>query len=151
MRNSKDFTAYIICGLFGFIGVVFLLVGAFWLKNSIDTYPNLMSTTATITYLEPYTYEDSDGDTQHSYHVFVDYTTANGIKEENIQIGDYSTSYEVGKEIKIYYDPDYPQKAFTISDLFIGPLAFTVMGAIFLILAIFAIVKENKAKARAKQ
>ena len=94
----NEFLILLIFGLSWLVsGLIMFVVGILICIETFD-YSDKIETTGVISQIIPYT--DSDGD--KSYHVYIKYYV-NG-DEYNSEFGGYSSSYYVGKEIKIYYD-----------------------------------------------
>ena len=91
---------------------------------------------------ETYTGTDADGHDEYRYDVTVSYSV-NGTSYRG-KLDTYSSNYEVGKRVRIYYDPQDPEVIHGDSKLvakifiFIGPAVSA--------LAVYGLVSESKKK-----
>lgn len=126
-----------ILAMFGWItlavGLVFLAVGAAFIYQQSWFSEHGIRTTATITGIE---YKRKGTSRTHvKYEV-------DG-KQYTPVLTQYSSSYHVGKNIEIYYDPDNPAKVFSPMIL---PIVFPILGALFAAGGIFMLVVHSTSK-----
>ena len=123
--------------IFASIGAIFVIIGLVVFGN-IFNYANKVDTVGTITEISSYR------NTNHNrnHEVYVSYTIEG--KEYESILNSYSSSFYEGKEIKIYYDKDNPNKI-GVKSLDLLFLIFPGIGLIFLIIGGTGIlVKINK-------
>lgn len=131
MKESK--VESLIWIIFATIGGIFVILGL-TLFGSIFNYTNKIDTTGTITEISSY----------RDNKVYVSYTVDG--KEYESMLSGYSSNFYEGKEIKIYYDKDNPNKI-GMKSLDLLFLIFPGIGLIFLIIGGTGIlVKTNKTK-----
>ena len=99
-ENKLDILLWVI---FVIVGAIFCLIGIA-LCGNIFNYENKIETTGNIAEIETYT--DNDDEVEHD--VYVSYTVAG--KKYRSKLNGYSFDFYEGKEIKIYYDKDNPNK-----------------------------------------
>ena len=91
--------------IFVIIGLIFMVVGTVICLNVFD-YSDKVETTAIITEFESYQeYANGRTHTRHKTHITYD---VEGSSYTNV-VKMYSSSWNVGDEIEIYYDIDNPQ------------------------------------------
>ena len=91
--------------IFVIIGLIFMVVGTVICLNVFD-YSDKVETTAIITEFESYQeYANGRTHTRHKTHITYD---VEGLSYTNV-VKMYSSSWNVGDEIEIYYDIDNPQ------------------------------------------
>ena len=133
LENKKEKLVWII---FSIIGAIFLIIGLVLFQNVFD-YKNKIDIMGTIT--EIVTSENNE-----NHKVYVSYTV-DGKKYES-ELNGYSSNFYEGKEIKIYYDKDNPNKI-GMKSLDLLFLIFPSLGLVFLIIGgIGMLVKINKKK-----
>ncbi len=88
--------------IFIVFGLIFSVGGAFLCVNAFD-YSDKAETTAVITDFE--SYRDGEGSTRYKTHLTYE---VDGESYNNI-VKMYSSSWNIGEEIEIYYDVDNPQ------------------------------------------
>ena len=135
MKESK--LENLIWIVFTIIGITFTIIGLVVSVN-VFNYTNKVDTIGVITEISSY----KNADNERKREVYVSYTVE-GKKYESI-INVYFSSFYKGKEVKIYYDKDNPNKiGMKSGDLIF--LIFPGMGLIFLIIGGTGIlVKINK-------
>ena len=102
-----------------------------------------LATTATIEQIEEtFTGVDSDGHDEYRYDVTVSYSV--GGKTLHGKVDTYSSSYKVGKQIRIFYNPENPEVIHGDSRL-LGKI-FIFVGPAVSALAAYALVKELRKK-----
>ncbi len=141
MKENK--TEKIIFIVFLIMGLLFLGIGTVICIKTFD-YSGKIETTGIISQIVPYT--DSDGDIKHN--VYVKYRV-NG-EDYNSKLNGYSSSYHVGKKIKIYYYENNINRI-GVKSLDMLMLLFPGFGIIFTCIGgIPLIVKSNKKKQEKK-
>ncbi len=105
------------------------------------------STTATIARIEEdETFVGEDPNDKH-YTAFVTYTVDG--KEYTEDLRSYSPSYEVGKEVKVKYDPADPA---TVRDASLGfSLYLILIGAALIAVSVFTMVKNGRQRKAVKE
>ena len=130
--------------IFASIGAIFVIIGLA-VFGSIFNYENKVDTVGTITGISSY-YSGTNHNRNHE--VYVSYTVDG--KEYESRLNSYSSSFYEGKEIKIYYDKDNPNKI-GVKSLDLLCLIFPGIGLIFFIIGGTGIlVKINKRKSEKK-
>ena len=134
-ENKLDILLWVI---FVIVGAIFCLIGIA-LCGNIFNYENKIETTGTIAEIVTHTDNNND-DVEHD--VYVSYTVAG--KKYRSKLNGYSFDFYEGKEIKIYYDKDNPNKIGmkSLDKLF---LLFPGFGMIFFIggvVGIFVNIKK---------
>ncbi len=125
--------------IFTSIGAIFVIIGLFVFVN-IFNYENKVDTIGTITEISSY----GGTNRNRNHEVYVAYTVEG--KQYESRLNGYSSSFYEGKEIKIYYDKDNPNKI-GMKSLNLLFLIFPGIGLIFLIIGLAGIlVKANKRK-----
>ncbi len=136
MRESK--VESLIWIIFATFGAIFFLIGIA-IFGKVFNYENTVDTVGTITKIYSY-YRGADDDRDHD--VYVSYVV-DGKKYES-RLNGYSSTFYEGKEIKIYYDKDNPNKI-GVKSLDLIFLIFPGIGLIFLIMGVIGIiVRINK-------
>lgn len=132
--NNFDNLIWII---FANLGIIIIIVGVI-VKNTIYNYDNKIETTGIITEISYH----RDIDDNREYDVYVSYTVEG--KKYETKLNGYSSNFYEGKEIKIYYDKDNPNKI-GMKSLELLFLIFPGIGTIFLIIGVIGIsIKLNK-------
>lgn len=127
--------------VFFVIAAILLVAGIFVTLNAKKGYAE---TTATITNIEHEQLGDSD-----YYHVFVDYTVG-GHAYTNVEINSYDSSYQVGKQITILYNPNNPSEIVGKNPSWLNIVLFVASGVLFVAFAlciVFAIRRGKLTKA----
>lgn len=133
-ENNFDNLIWII---FANLGIIIIIVGVI-VKNTIYNYDNKIETTGIITEISYH----RDIDDNREYDVYVSYTVEG--KKYETKLNGYSSNFYEGKEIKIYYDKDNPNKI-GMKSLELLFLIFPGIGTIFLIIGVIGIsIKLNK-------
>ena len=132
--NNFDNLIWII---FANLGIIIIIVGVI-VKNTIYNYDNKIEITGIITEISYH----RDIDDNREYDVYVSYTVEG--KKYETKLNGYSSNFYEGKEIKIYYDKDNPNKI-GMKSLELLFLIFPGIGTIFLIIGVIGIsIKLNK-------
>ena len=95
----------IIILIFTIFGLIFLVGGAFLCVNAFD-YGNKAETTAVITDFESYRERDR-GKWRTRYKTHLTYEVDGESYDNTVKM--YSSSWNIGEKIEIYYDVDNPQ------------------------------------------
>ncbi len=117
----------------GLVGVIFLIVGTVllaagivWLSHVRRFTANADVIDAVITDIERY--RESDGDWHSRVYVSYEYR---GNSYRDVPISQYSSMMRVGKELKLYIDPDSPYDVSYTKLTYLGPGLFAGLGALF--------------------
>lgn len=137
--NKVENLAWII---FTIVGTVFVAIGII-LFGSVFDYTNKIETTGIITRISLSGSSEND-----SNKVYVSYV-AEGNEYESTLSG-YSSSFYEGKEIKIYYDKDNPNKI-GMKSLDLLFLIFPGLGLISLIIGVTGISAKSRGKKSEKR
>ena len=125
--------------LFAIIGLILMIVGTI-ICSKVFAYSNKVETTATITDIESYQeYVNGRTHTRHKTHITYDvegHSYTNAVKM-------YSSSWNVGDEIEIYYDIDNPKNVGS-KDTDWGLLVIPVLGLIFFGLGLIMLFLSRK-------
>ena len=140
MKENK--TEKIVFLLFLTIGLLFLIIGTVICIKTFN-YSDKIETIGIISRMIPYTDNDDT-----NYNVYVRYRVDGEYYDSKLT--GYSSSYKVGKKIKIYYHKDNVYKI-GVKSLDILMLLFPGLGLIFVCVGgIPLIIKSNKKKAEKK-
>ncbi|MBR4083329.1 MAG: DUF3592 domain-containing protein [Lachnospiraceae bacterium] len=126
---------YLIFGIFGLVGVIFLIVCTFLTISGKKFDETAVEVSGTIMTIE--SYRDSDGDRHH--RVYVDYEYQ-GRKYKDVRLNSYNSSMREGKEIILKLDPDNPEKVRTLHGNLIASVIMGGMGLIFVLVGIIPTV-----------
>ena len=141
MKENK--TENLVWIIFAGIGGVFFIIGIFIMVGIFSNYANAVDTKGTITEIRSYGSSDD-----RSHDVYVSYVVDG--KEYVSELNAYSSTYYKGKEIKIYYDKNNPNKI-GVKSMDLIFLIFPGIGLIFLIIGGSGIIINiNKKKAEKK-
>ena len=120
------------------IGVVIFAVGIYL---SFFETKGFLTTTAVVDRIEEtWNGTDADGVNDYDYDVWVSYSI-NGRTHQG-ELDTYNSSYQEGKRIKIYYDPENPERIHGDSRKF--GMILWVAGPIVTAVAVVAMVKDGK-------
>ncbi|WP_167954847.1 DUF3592 domain-containing protein [Anaerosporobacter faecicola] len=133
------------------IGIIFLLIGLGLCAGGIIAgvftakfINNADSVIATITDID--SYRDSDGDRNHD--VFVTYEVDG--QTYDAELNSYSSSWHIGKEIKLYYDPENPYDVRSKSMAYLVTIILCIIGGSFTAVAcgllFYTKIQSGKAK-----
>jgi hypothetical protein len=133
--NSKK----IVLSMFAVIGLIFMVVGAVVCSN-VFSYGDKVGTTAIITDFETYQdYANGRMHTRHKTHITYD---VEGHSYTNV-VHMYSSSWNVGDEIEIYYDPVDPQNVGSKDTDFVF-LVIPCLGVLFFCLGSIVLLADRK-------
>lgn len=140
MMNSS-IVVYFLVGLFGLLGVIFLLVGILIGVNSKHKESVCTATTVgEITSYEPRTTKGADGFYETYYHPVYTYY-ANGeeyVKESAVGTGKAGTA---GEKVEIHYNPANPQEFYAESSARnVLTIVFPVLGGIFILVSVILFI-----------
>ena len=132
-------------GIFFIVGVIILVAGICLYINTTNKIKNGDKVVARISDVS--TYRDSDGDRHSTY--YADYTY-NGEEYQHVHLSYSSSSYYIGKEIRIYVNPDNPTDVVVSGSAKIILFLMVPMGLIFAAVggSIFSINIINACKAK---
>ena len=141
MKRSVDRVGQIriVFLIFAIFGLIFSVVGTI-ICAKVFKYENIVETTAVITDFEEYKeYSGGKMRTHHKTHLTYE---AEGISYTNVSEM-YSSSWEVGEEIEIYYDIDDPQR---IGSKSTDPALLVIpgLGILFLSVGVIALLLCRK-------
>lgn len=137
-RRMKDLKQ-LLGAIIGLIMGIILIVCGFYNKNKQDNYTE---TTAVITKID---IEEGVGDESDTYNIFVKYTVDD--KEYNEKLDESSSSYSVGDEVKIKYNPSDPTDITSSSKwivliCFIAGALLTLGSGLYLGIGLYYVVKK---------
>lgn len=89
-----------------FIPIILILAGILWLVLGFGTYRNHKEFSQTTAVISDIQEEYNPARSEYDHRVFVQFT-ADGSSYE-AELGAYASSYKVGKEVKISYNPADP-------------------------------------------
>ena len=141
MEENK--TEKIVFLLFLVIGLLFLVIGTVICIKAFD-YSDKIETIGTISQIVPRA--DSDGNT--NYNVYVKYQVSG--EEYTAKLNGYSSTYRVGKEIKIYYDKNNIN-SIGVKSLDYIMLVFPGLGLIFACIGGTSLAVKNGKKRKDKR
>ena len=129
----------IVFSIFAIIGLIFIVIGTI-VCAKVFKYDNIVETTAIITDFEEYE-EYANGRThiQHKTHITYD---VEGRSYTNV-VKMYSSSWNVGDEIEIYYDIDNPQNVGS-KDTDLVLLVIPCLGLVFFALGSITLLVSRK-------
>ena len=133
--NSK----HVIFLIFAIIGLIFIVVGTVICLKTFD-YSDKVETTAIITDFESYQ-EYVNGKTHIRHKTYITYDIE-GRSNTNI-VEMYSSSWNVGDEIEIYYDIDNPHNVGS-KDTDLALLVIPCIGLIFFALGLIMLLVIRK-------
>ena len=125
--------------IFAIIGLIFIVVGTIICLRVFD-YGDKVETTAIITDFESYQ-EYANGRTHTHYKTHITYDVDGSSYTNIVQM--YSSSWNVGDEIEIYYDIDNPQNVGS-KDTDWVLLVIPCLGAIFFGLGLITLLVSRK-------
>lgn len=143
---KKDKTPGFVLGLFGVIGLVFVIAGIFWIVSVNNFKKIAVETVAEITTID--TYRDSDGDRHHT--VYVDYSY-DGTSYDHVSLGFYSSNMYEGKEIELLLDPNNPRKISAKDEGYFGGIIFIIMGTVFGGVGLISLISSIKRNSKKKK
>ena len=138
MRRDK--TATYVFSSFVVAGVLFFIIGCVIGFRSLN-HKNMTAAEAEIVRIT--TERGADDETNHRVYVAFDVDGEEHITE----IGTYTSSYRVGKVIKIYYDNDNPDRVAVGDDYGIS-IFICAFGFIFIAVGGLSLIKEHRAYKR---
>ena len=138
MRRDK--TATYVFSSFVVVGALFFIVGCIIGFRSLN-HKNMTAAEAEIIRIT--TERGADDETNHRVYVAFDVDGEEHITE----IGTYTSSYRVGKVIKIYYDNDNPDRVAVGDDYGIS-IFICAFGFIFIAVGGLSLIKEHRAYKR---
>ena len=127
--------------IFAIVGFAFMIGGLFWFmhqKSIVETGEVIKAVISNID-----SYRDSDGDTEH--HAYVDYSYG-GEEYSKVKMSEYSSNMYEGKEIEVYINPDNPWEVTSKSLVYLGPIIFGGIGAVFFVIAMAFVGFDTKKK-----
>ena len=125
--------------IFAIIGLIFLIAGTIVCAN-VFKYENIVETTAIITDFEEYKeYSNGKWRTYHKTHL----TYEVGDRSYTTVAGMYSSSWEIGDEIEIYYYIDDPHNVGS-KDTDVALLVIPGIGLLFFAVGLIALLVIHK-------
>lgn len=151
MRGKREKLASgLLSGVFLSIGVIFFVSGILWMVNILQFRSRAVEVYGQIERIE--TSWDSDGES--SREVYITYTY-NGKTYNNVRINTYTSSMYEGKEITLFCDPYNSGRVELKSTLYLAPVLFIVIGAIFSLvgggLSMVKLIKAGKKRKLMRQ
>lgn len=139
-KSNQNMAVKITMTIFFIIGAIFFAVG---IAMCISTFTSeKVETTGIISEIE--TYRSGD---EYRHKVYIEYEVDG--KVYNSLLNNYMSNYYEGKEIDIYYNPDFPEKIGTRAGdtlVFIFPTLGLIFMMVGLIYFFIIIAKKNKTK-----
>lgn len=123
------------------LGILVLVLGIFIDSNSRQLPENAEETTATIV-----DFIANENNEIQSTKTIVSYT-ADGKKYDNIILGQYQASWNIGDQIEILYSTDSPERIWTKTMAYSGYL-FMLLSIPFLTVGIYKIIQFARMKVR---
>lgn len=151
MRGKREKLASgLLSGVFLSIGVIFFVSGILWMVNILQFRSRAVEVYGQIERIE--TSWDSDGES--SREVYITYTY-NGKTYNNVRINTYTSSMYEGKKITLFCDPYNSGRVELKSTLYLAPVLFIVIGAIFSLvggwLSMVKLIKAGKKRRLIRQ
>lgn len=133
MKNISTLVLKIISIVFAVVAIIMFAVAGIWgnFQKQIVSNSNLVK--ATITDVKSFS-----GDDGIEYNVSVKYQI-NGTKYES-KLSEYSSSMHEGKQIELYSEIEQPENVHVKSLIYLGPIIFTILGFVFIIISMVLIV-----------
>ena len=129
----------IICAVFALVGLIVVAVGAAITASDQNFRRTAVETAAVIT--DIFRSRDRDGDTTHT--VYVRFYVND--KEYEGQLGAWSSGMAEGQSVRIFYDPDNPQRFRSGSGFGINVFLF-LFGGVFFLVGFIPMYKMQKRK-----
>ena len=135
--NKMIFSAFLI---FAIVGLIFVIAGTLLCVKAFD-YSNTGETTAIITEIETHTSIGANRKARTSHKTHLEYEI-DGYTYTCV-IGSYSSEWDVGDEIEIYYDLDdrYSVRA---KDTAAGLIVLPCMGVVFFSVGVVGLLVTRK-------
>jgi len=133
--NSKQ----VVFSIFVIVGLIFLVVGTI-ICVKVLKYDNIVETTAIITDFEEYK-EYANGRTHIHHKTHITYDVEGRSYTNVVQM--YSSSWNIGEEIEIYYDVDDPQNVGS-KDTDLVLLVIPCLGLVFFALGSITLLASRK-------
>lgn len=136
---------WIFKAVFGMVGFIMLAVGIILLIRTFSFMEDAAIVEGKITRIE--TSVDRDGETNHSAYVDYEY---DGEEYGKVRLPEYTSSMYEGKIVEIYIDRENPGKVHMKSMVYIAPIIFISIGAVFFTIAmvfVFVSVKKKRREA----
>ena len=131
----------IIAGVFGIMGVIFLIVGGVVFLRQKSFVEGAAEVEGKISRIESSI--DFDGETDYKAYVSYEY---DGEEYKGVRLSEYSSSMYEGKKIELYVEREKPENVRVKSMIYLFPVIIAGMGGIFLIVAIIMIIISFKLK-----
>lgn len=132
--------------IFGAIGIWGLVYGASQIAKTSAFISDAAQVKAKVSKIKASI--DSDGDTNYSAYVTYTY---NEKEYKNIALREYNSSLYEGKAIDLYVDKDNPKNVRIKSVIYFFPVAYIVIGVVFLSIGIIILLLMIKDKRRRKK
>jgi len=131
----------IICILFILFGLVFMAIGIYMGVEATNTKDGRVYTTATITRIEEYYRNTTDG-YELAHRTYVQFEVDG--EQISTSLSGYELSHEVGKQLEIFYYPDNPYNAHDKNVDLTFAIVFPILGGIALIVGLVGMFKKPK-------
>lgn len=138
-KNKTNASLKIFYVIFLILGIGFCIASIFFIKSGKEFMDKAVEITGTISLIE--IDHDSDGDTTHNVYVNYEY---NGVKYENKSVSTYTASMDEGDEIKLYCDPDNPEKVDNSYGEITPGIIMAIMGIGFMLFGILPLIGDHK-------
>ena len=140
IRKYKQLVFYF--GL-AIVGIVFTIGGSSSLSQPRIEGIEVEATIVNIVKEEGIT--NSDGYTEFTYTVYVDYTDQNGVYHSGVEYPDHTDDMVVGNKITVKYNPNNPDEIVMNTSIFVS-FAFIIVGALAIGFSVVKIVNTIKKK-----
>lgn len=142
MSNKLIFD-FVFPGIFGLVGMVFLLIGIGILKNIKRKEKNCTSKTyGKVTDIVRHKRYDRDIGYVYILHPIVEYNVGNLKIEKESSSGSSLSKYEIGQEVEICYNPEDYNEYYIMGDTVSKTMGMinTIVGCIAIGIAIFSAI-----------
>ena len=132
-------SAFLVIIILSILGLGFIIAALFISARRNFVKTNFIETQATISVVDHFDEE-----------AFITYTPLNETTPIEVRLNSYSSSYYVGKEIKIYYNPENYQEISDVKTLNILIIVFFAVGSVQIILGFVPLIIFTSIGVKAK-
>ena len=137
VRSIRNIRAFWVSIIFVFAGLFFIIIGVYFFVSPQDK--NFEKATATITMIP----SEIDVGEEERY-VIISYQDKVGEEHTDIRLDAYDTSWNVGTQITIKYNPNNPNEVKTDTPAFVSLIIFETLGLIAFVSSVVMMVATIK-------
>jgi len=137
VRSVRNIRAFWVALIFALAGLFFIIMGIVFFVSPQDK--NFEKATATITDIRSEVVVEEE-----VKYVIISYQDKTGLEHTDIRLDAYDTSWNIGSQITIKYNPNDPTEVKTDTPAIVFLIMFEALGLIAFISSIFTIVATIK-------